>query len=346
MRYWVERLNTGGRNVVTGCKGKVVRLSDQFVIGVDLGGTKIYTALAAEDGKVLAETKVPTEAGKGPRRVIERIVESVGEVQKAAAIPPGMVRVLALGAPGPLDTAEGIIRFAPNLRWRNAPIRQILEEIVSIPVLLDNDANLAALGEHVFGAGRGEENMVYITVSTGVGGGLILGGKLYRGSSDGAGEIGHMTVSPGGPLCGCGNSGCLEAVASGTAIAREARELVARGGGQGILAEAGGDPGKISAVMVAAAAAGGDPGAASIITGAARFLGIGLANILNLLNPSLVVLGGGVMEIGEPVWESVHREVQVRALEAARIRARLVPAELGGRAGVMGAIALALGRGT
>jgi len=320
-------------------------VSQQFVIGVDLGGTKIYTALAARGGEVLAETKVPTEAGKGPRHVIDRIVDSVEQVQKAAKIPPGTVRALALGAPGPLDTAKGIIHFAPNLHWHNIPVRQILEEKFSIPVLLDNDANLAALGEHVFGAGRGEENMVYITVSTGVGGGLILGGRLYRGSSDGAGEIGHMTVSPGGPLCGCGNHGCLEAVASGTAIAREAGELVARGGGQRILDEAGGDPGKISAALVAAAAAGGDPEAAAIITEAARFLGIGVANIINLLNPSLVVLGGGVMEIGEPVWIGVRQEVQTRALQAARERARLVPAALGGRSGVMGAIALALGRG-
>lgn len=321
-------------------------LTEQYVIGVDLGGTKIYTALAAEGGKILAEIKVPTESGKGPRHVIDRIVDSVEQVQKAAAISPGRVRALALGAPGPLDKAKGIICFAPNLCWHNVPIRQVLEERLSFPVLLDNDANLAALGEHVFGAGRGEENMVYITVSTGVGGGLILGGRLYRGSSDVAGEIGHMTVSPGGPLCGCGNRGCLEAVASGTAIAREAGELVARGGGQRILAGAGGDPGKISSALVAAAAAGGDPGAVSIIFGAARFLGIGVANMINLLNPSLVVLGGGVMEIGEPVWEGVRQEVRSRALEAARERARLVPAALGARAGVMGAIALALGYGT
>lgn len=316
------------------------QLAKQYVIGVDLGGTKIYTALAAEDGQVLAEVKIPTEAGKGLSHVVERIVESVEQVQRAA--PPKTVRALALGAPGPLDTVKGIIHLAPNLQWQNVPIKQILEERLSLPVLLDNDANLAALGEHVFGAGRGEENMVYITVSTGVGGGLVLGGRLYRGSTDGAGEIGHMTVSPGGSLCSCGNRGCLEAVASGTAIAREARELVDRGGGRRILAEAGGDPGLITAAVVAKAAAAGDPEAASIVREAVRFLGIGIANILNLLNPSLVVLGGGVMETGELVWEGIRREVRARALEAARAGARLVPAGLGGRAGVMGAIALAL----
>lgn len=317
-------------------------LADPCVIGVDLGGTKIYTALASTDGRVLAETKIPTGAEKGPRHVLDRMVESIGQVLEAAAAPPGRVRAVALGAPGPLDTARGVIHFAPNLGWRNVPVRQLLEKRLSIPVLLDNDANLAALGEHVFGAGRGEEHMVYITVSTGVGGGLILGGRLYRGSSDGAGEIGHMTVSPDGPLCSCGNRGCLEALASGTALAREARDRVARGGGRDILAAAGGDPENINAAVVASAAAGGDPESAEVIAGAARYLGIGIANILNLLNPSLVILGGGVMEIGAPVWEGVRLEVRARALEVARSRARLVPAELGGRAGVLGAIALAL----
>jgi len=319
-------------------------LSGQYVIGVDLGGTKIYTALAGEDGRILAELKIPTGAEKGLQNVVDGIVDSVEQVRKTAAATPDAVSALALGAPGPLDTKGGIIHYAPNLRWRNIPIRQILEERIGIPVLLDNDANLAALGEHVFGAGRGVANMVYITVSTGVGGGLILGGKLYRGVTDEAGEIGHMTIQPYGPLCSCGNRGCLEAVASGTAIAREARDLVARGAGQVILVAAEGDPGKIDAAVVASAAAGGDPEAVSIITGAAGSLGTGIANILNLLNPSLVILGGGVMETGALIWEEVKKEVRNRALDAAWTVARLVPAELGGRAGVMGAIALALDR--
>lgn len=317
-------------------------MSDFYVAGVDLGGTKIYTVLAASNGEVLAEIKIPTEAEKGPQHVITRILESVALVKREAPLASRRLRALALGAPGPLDTSRGIIHFAPNLSWQDLPIREILEGKTGIRVLLDNDANLAALGEHVYGAGRGAENMVYITVSTGVGGGFILGGRLYRGSSDGAGEVGHMTVLPGGPLCSCGNCGCLEALASGTAIAREARQRVAGGGGREILAAAGGDFGRISAVSVAAAAAGGDPVAVSIIEEAARFLGIGVANLVNLLNPSLVVLGGGVMKTGELIWEGVRREVGARALETARARVRLVPAELGGRAGAIGAVALAL----
>jgi glucokinase len=294
------------------------------------------------DGHVLAEVKVPTEAGAGQQHVIEQIARSVERARQAAGVKPEQVLALALGAPGPLDTRQGIIHFAPNLAWHDMPIRQVLEQRLSLPVLLDNDANLAALGEHVYGAGRGEDNMVYITVSTGIGGGLILGGRLYRGFADGAGEIGHMTVLPDGPLCGCGNRGCLEALASGTAIARDARDLAACGRGEQILAAAGGDPTSITAVTVAAAAATGDAAAQSIITRAARYLGIGIANTINLLNPSLVVLGGGVMDIGELVWQHLRPEVQLRALEAARTSTRLAAAELSGRAGVMGAIALAL----
>jgi len=314
---------------------------EQFVIGVDLGGTKILTALANREGHVLAEQKIPTEAAKGQQHVVAQIVQSVEQVRKKAGVKPEQVPALALGAPGPLDSCKGIIHFAPNLAWHDLPIRQVLERQLSIPVLLDNDANLAALGEHVYGAGRGEDNMVYITVSTGIGGGLIFGGRLYRGFADVAGEIGHMTVFPDGPLCGCGNRGCLEALASGTAIARDARELAACGRGAQILAAAGGDAAGITAVTVAAAAAAGDNTAESIIARAARYLGIGIANIINLLNPSLVVLGGGVMDIGEPVWQNLRTEVQARTLEEAGKSARLAAAELGGRAGVMGAIALA-----
>ncbi|OPY55733.1 MAG: Glucokinase [Pelotomaculum sp. PtaU1.Bin035] len=274
--------------------------------------------------------------------MIGKIVASIGQVRKQAGVSSDIIEVVAVGVPGPLDTARGVIRFAPNLGWRDVPLKRILEEQISMKVILDNDANLAALGEHIFGVGRGQENMVYVTVSTGVGGGLILGGRLYRGSSDGAGEIGHITVQPEGPLCTCGARGCLEAVSSGTAIAREARCLVERGGGQNILAQAGGNPAGISAAVVAAAAAGGDPEAGSIISLAARFLGIGVASIINLLNPGMVVLGGGVMEIGEPIWRHVRLEVEARALETSRTRAQIVPAGLGRRAGVLGAVALAL----
>lgn len=317
-------------------------MADRWVIGVDLGGTKIHTALAAEGGSILAETRVPTEAAEGPSHVVERILATIDQVKVQGGISSAHVETVAVGSPGPLDIVAGVVRFSPNLRWHDVPLRKLLQERVRAKVLLDNDANLAALGEYVYGAGRGAENMVYITVSTGVGGGLILGGRLYHGTASGAGEIGHTAVWPDGPLCGCGARGCLEAVSSGTAIAREARLLLERGQGQNILRLAGDCPEKISAVTVAEAASGGDAEAVNLIALAARFLGIGVANVINLLNPDIIVLGGGVMEIGEPMWREIRQEVRRRAFGTLADRTQIVPAGLGQRAGVLGAVALAL----
>jgi len=317
-------------------------LPEHYVIGVDLGGTKIHTALAAGDGHILAETRVPTETKNGPSHVIGRIIATVEQVRAQAGVSSGFIDAVAVGSPGPLDIASGVIHFAPNLGWRGIPLKKLLQERLQAKVMIDNDANLAALGEHVYGAGRGMDNMVYITVSTGIGGGLILNGRLYHGTTDEAGEIGHITVLPDGPLCSCGGRGCLESVSSGTAIAREARRLVERGKGLNILARAGNEPDGISAVTVAEAAAGGDPEAVSIISHAARFLGVGVANLINLLNPDMIVLGGGVMEIGEPIWQGVRTEVEARVLGAACAHVQVVPAGLGRRSGVLGAVALAL----
>jgi glucokinase len=314
---------------------------DKAVVAVDLGGTKIYTALAGADGRVLAEVLVPTRPWEGVDAVIGRIVGTVDQVLERAG-KGGRPAALGIGCPGPLDAASGLVHHAPNLDWHDVPLKDLLEKRLGIPVAVDNDANLAALGEYVYGAGRGEKDMVYITVSTGIGGGLILDGRLYHGAGFGAGEIGHMTIDPGGPRCNCGNSGCLEAMASGTAMAREARLLIESGRGRAILEAAGGDVCAVTAREVARAAAGGDDEARQIIINAGRALGTGVANVINLLNPALVVLGGGAMQVGPLIWETMEEEISRRALAAARRRVRLVPAELGPRSGLMGAVALAL----
>ncbi|RKO65813.1 ROK family protein [Desulfofundulus salinus] len=313
----------------------------ELVAAVDLGGTKIYTALADQSGRVLAEVMVPTRPWEGAGAVIGRIVDTVDQVLKQAG-EQGPPLVLGIGAPGPLNAATGVVYQAPNLGWYDVPLKELLEERLGIPVAVDNDANLGALGEYVYGAGRGEEEMVYITVSTGIGGGLVLQGRLYHGAGYGSGEIGHMTIDPDGPRCGCGNYGCLEAMASGTAMAREARRLVESGGGRAILEAAGGDVDAITARAVARAASTGDGEARQIIESAGRALGIGVANVINLLNPALVVLGGGAMQVGPLLWETMEGEVYRRAWAPARRQVRLVPAELGGRSGLMGAVALAL----
>ena len=312
----------------------------RFVIGVDLGGTKIYTALADREGNLLAEVKVPTEAGAGTRHVIDRIIQTVAQVQREAGA-DGPAVALGIGAPGPLNVSTGVVYQAPNLGWHDVPLKSLLEERLQVPVAVENDANLAALGEYMCGAGRGAKDMVYITVSTGVGGGLILNGRLYHGTGYGAGEIGHITIDPRGPRCNCGNYGCLEAVASGTAMAREARRLVEGGGGKAILEAAGGEREAITAGAVARAAAAGDREAGEIIAGAGRMLGIGVAGIINLLNPDTVVLGGGAMQAGPLLWEAMEREIDRRALKMSREQVRLVPAAMGSRSGLLGAVVLA-----
>lgn len=313
-----------------------------YVIGTDLGGTKILTALADINGTILAELRQPTGAGEGPERVIERIVDSITALQHKCGVPPGALKAAAVVVPGPeLDTGQGIVHFSNNLGWRNVELKKVLQNRLQVPVYIENDANAAALGEHIYGAGDGIHDMVYITVSTGIGGGIIINGRVYRGVSDGAGEIGHMTIMPDGPPCTCGNVGCLEALASGTAIARAALELIEEGGGEEIIKAAGGNINEVDARAVATAALNGDAEAGVIINGAARALGTGIANIVNVINPPLIVLGGGVMESRELFWPVMERELQDRCFKVQLKNLKVVPAALGTRAGVLGAAALA-----
>jgi glucokinase len=312
-----------------------------YVVGVDIGGTKIYTALATIDGQVQAETKVPTIPSDKYEGVLNRIVETVEEVQRQAGVSGGLLRV-GVGAPGPLDVASGIVHEAPNLGWVEVPLKDSLEKRLGAPVYLDNDANLAAWGEYIYGAGRGTSDLVYITVSTGIGAGLVLGGRLYRGASYGAGEIGHLTVLPDGPECRCGNRGCLEAIASGTAVTRKAWRMIAGGGGKGILESAGGSIDAVTAATVGEAGLRGDPEAQALFVEVGYWLGIGVAGILNLLNPSVVVLGGGMVGSASLFWGALEEEVGRRAFKSARKSVSLTTAKLVERSGVLGAVAYAL----
>jgi glucokinase len=313
----------------------------QYVIGVDVGGTKILTMLADTLGNVLAEVEVPTMAAEGGDNVLGRVLQTISAVQQQAGVAGGLLAV-AVGVPGPIDVEKGWVHFCPNLPWTNLPLRQILESKLQVPVFIENDANAAAYGEYIYGAGVGEHNMVYITVSTGVGGGIIINGQIYRGASDNAGEFGHMTIMPDGPVCRCGNAGCLEALASGTAIANAARELAARGKGEVLLRNAEGQIEAIDAKAVIAAAKNGDHECKAIIAGATRALGIGIANLINLLNPGLVVLGGGVMNNKELIWPLMQREIEARAMQAPLSRVKIVTAALGSKAGARGLLALPL----
>lgn len=320
-------------------------MTEPLFIGIDLGGTKINTALMSLSGEVLAQDYRETRAMEGPERVIARVIESARLVARDAQVSMSEIAAIGIGAPGPMDATEGILTAPPNLPgWRDVPLKQLVEDRLGIQAFLENDANAAALAEYHYGAGQGSKNMIYVTVSTGIGGGLILGGQLYYGSDGAAGEVGHMTILPHGPLCGCGNRGHLEALASGTAIAREGRELLARGVPSLIDDLAGGDPQAVSAQMVATAADRGDLEARRIIEGAVEFLGVGMANLANIFNPDCIVIGGGLSNLGERLFGPVRRVIRNTAFDVIADRVQVVPAQLGSNVGVIGAATVAISR--
>lgn len=319
--------------------------SERLFVGIDLGGTKISTALVGENGEIVAHDYRETRAGKGAEAVIGRMLDAARSVMAQAEVAPAQVAAVGIGAPGPLDFQAGVVVSPPNLPgWDHVPLKQLIEDALGIETFLENDANAAALGEHRFGAGRGTAHMIYVTVGTGIGGGLILDGELYHGAGGMAGEIGHMTTMPYGPHCGCGNPGCLEALASGTAIAREARERVGRGVPTRISDLSEGDLERITAKLVVKAADQGDVEAQTILAEAMNFLGIGMASLVNLFNPELIVIGGGLTNIGEVLFGPVRRAIARHAFRAPAEAVRVVRAELGDNVGVLGAVAMALAR--
>ncbi len=316
---------------------KTYPAAEALVAAVDLGGTQTRVALVDAEGHLLARRAMRTEPEKGPQDVLERIAGSLAEC--LAATPPGARPVgIGVGAPGPLDPWRGIIFFAPNMPgWKDVPLKQILEERFGLPTVVGNDANVAAVGERRFGAARGHDEVVYLTISTGVGSGVITGGKLLLGSRGIAGEAGHMTIDMHGPVCACGNRGCLEVYASGTAIARVAADRL-RAGEKSSLAALNRPP---TAAEVADAAEAGDALARSVLVNAATALGIGITSLVHLLNPSIVVLGGGVSRSGPIWWDTVRRTVEETAMPVFRTDLRIVPSALGDDVGLLGAAAAA-----
>jgi glucokinase len=314
--------------------------ADRIVAGVDLGGTKIYSVAATLDGAVLGEDRRPTEAALGPDAVIERTVASLRAALEAAGV--GTDRLLGAGisAPGPLDQERGVVIDAPNLRdFRNVPLGARVGEALGVPTVLENDANAACYGEYRFGAGRGHRHVVYLTLGTGIGGGLILDRRLYRGASGSAGEVGHMILIEDGPACNCGSRGCLEAISSGPAIARDAAEAVAQGRAPVLAELAAGRP--VTAELAGEAAERGDAAAREVIERAGYFLGLALAGLLNVFNPDALILGGGLIGLGDRYLQPARRTARERAFPNVVADATIALAELGGeRAGALGASAL------
>lgn len=318
---------------------------EQYIIGVDLGGTNIVAGAMSVDGsRSLAVKSIPTNSSVGDEGVAERIVGLVKSVQLDAMSETGATRSdfigVGVGAPGPLDRDKGIVLVAPNLGWKDFPLRQRIHDRVGLPTTLDNDANCATFGEWWQGAARGGRNVIGITIGTGIGGGLILDGALYHGSSDMAGEVGHTTIDLNGRHCKCGNYGCLEAYASGPAIATRAREVMVREEGESVLPSmVHGRLEDITAQTVYDAAKAGDKVASEIVSDTARYLGAGIANLLNTFNPDTVVIAGGVTAAGDALFVPLRAEVRRRAFQPAVTAARIVAGTLPGTAGMVGAVA-------
>jgi glucokinase len=329
-----------------------------LVVGVDLGGTQIRTAVL-RGATLLSRVSLLTGENPLPERIMPRIFRAVQQALDEADVTLEQVAGIGIGAPGPLDSHTGTVFAPPNLPgWDHVPLRDIFMQKYSIPVFVENDANAAGLGEYMFGAGRGSKDIVYLTISTGIGGGVISDGKILEGISGTAGELGHMTIDWRGERCNCGNIGCLERISSGTAIAHSANKAIALGQGEELLAfalahqqdKAADTPTDselaeqsvihVNARMVAMAARAGIPVAQEIIATAAEALGVGLVNIIHIFNPEVIILGGGVTLMGEPLLGPARRIVQERTMRVPREAVRIVMAQLGNDVGLVGAGAL------
>jgi glucokinase len=319
-------------------------LSEGLYAGIDLGGTKILVLVADAAGNVLGTTRIATLATQGPESVIGRIVDAVHAATAEAQVETMALLGAGVSAPGPIDAAEGVITDPPNLPgWHNVPLARILHDRLGITVVLENDANCGAVGEHRFGAGRGYRHMLFVTISTGIGGGIIIDNELYEGASGAAGEVGHIGVSADGPSCGAGHVGCLEAFASGTAIAARAREMIAAGGLPRTARMAEREP-PLSAKTVHLASEQGEAEAGAIIASAGRYLGIGLASLINVFNPQAIVLGGGLTNMGDAILGPAVETARTRSFAQSFMDVRIVEGELGERVAALGAIAVVRNR--
>ena len=311
----------------------------RYVVGIDLGGTNIVVGTIAEDGsELLGLVSEPTLPDQGGDAVIARIVK-LARASMAQAKGKEIVGV-GIGSPGPLDTETGIVILTPNLGWVNMPLRDRVADGLKLPTVLDNDANCAIYGEWWRGAAQGVDDVIGLTIGTGIGGGIILGGEIYHGASDVAGEIGHMTIDANGRLCKCGNQGCLEAYASGPAIAARAVEGIEAGAKSALPQYVQGDLSKITAQVVYEAANDGDGYALEVVRETAKLLGAGVASLVNIFNPSVVVICGGVTQAGEKLFGPLTAEVHRRAFKPAWEVCRILPGTLPGTAGVYGAAAV------
>lgn len=312
---------------------------NETIAGIDIGGTKIAVALETLGGERVAARRLPTEVEIGAYAMVENILRAIEEMLAENEVE---LAAVGIGCPSPLDIEKGLVMSPSNLRdWDNFPIVKLFTDRFKVPVVLENDANTAALGEFIRGAGRGFRNIIYVTVSTGIGGGIILNGEIYRGTNAGAGELGHTIVQPDGFLCNCGSVGCVETICAGVHIARRAQEKLAHGESS-LMREMVADIGDVTAKTVVEAARQNDQIAVEIWDETCRFLAIGIGNAITLLAPEAVVIGGGIAAAtGEMLFAPLRRLVPefVSMIPAEKIV--ILPAALGSESGVCGALVLA-----
>ena len=312
---------------------------------VDLGGTNIRCALAEDSGRILCSDITPTRSHEGPLAVLARIAGLVNALGRGVNSPPA---ALGMGCPGLVDVKNGVTRFFPNLptQWRDVPVREILSPQIGCPVYLLNDVRTATLGELTFGHGRTAGTMVFFALGTGIGGGVVIDGKLRLGPLGAAGELGHQVILPEGLRCGCGNRGCLETLASGPAITAEGVRLMQSGLASKLYEMCEGDASRVTTRTMAEAAHAGDQAVGEAITRAGEYLGIGVVNVAVTLHPDLIVLGGGVALIGDLLFHAVRRTLRERVHMFPPDDIEIKPSLLGENAGTLGGIALAMRGGT
>lgn len=320
-----------------------------YIVGVDLGGTNIVSLLMTGKGEIVGRDTRLTLAKEGKDKVLSQIVNSVERILEESETKLGIssksIIGLGIGSPGPLSIKKGLVHFTPNLPgWTNVPLVDILRDKLALPIFLENDANAAALGEWWRGAGKDVDNLVLLTLGTGIGGGIIIQGEVFHGAWDTAAEIGHMIIHEGGLVCGCGKKGCLEAYASATGVIKRTLSAM-REGEKSILAGAVKNRGEnITCELVYKAAEKGDSLSRWIVEETARYLGIGIASIVNVLNPEMVILSGGMIAAGALIFKPVRKYARENALAAAIEGVEIVPAALSGNSGAIGAAATVLKR--
>lgn len=313
-----------------------------LIIGIDIGGTKCAVSIAGTDGTILDRRSEPTRgADRSPDEVLECLAAHARDLMARATAARSDMIGAGVSCGGPLDTKSGVIFAPPNLpKWKAVPVKAVFEKALAIPVRVENDANATAAAEWKFGAGMGAQNLVFMTMGTGIGGGIIVDGALVHGTNDLAGELGHQTIVMNGPLCGCGKRGCLEALASGPSIARLARESMRYGRQKRVIELAGGRAEAITAAHVIDAAKEGDRFALAILNEAGTYMGVGIANIIQILNPEIVILGTIAVHAGDLIMDPIRAAVREYSWARSNERCRVVPAALGDRAQDLAAIAL------